>query len=180
MEDIKKQTEELIDNLKATCASYGLGNDGNEFKIITQMFLYKFLNDKFGYELKNIDERFKKVEHWETEFEKLTNDEYEELMLFMGDNAKLKKEHLLSNLFNNMNQDNIAEYLDDTLIGIANYNNAIFSVRTDSNAKIELFERISNYITDPSKRNDFARAIISKLCNFNFEKAFGLGYDFLQ
>ena len=78
MEDIKKQTEELIDNLKATCASYGLGNDGNEFKIITQMFLYKFLNDKFGYELKNIDERFKKVEHWETEFEKLTNDEYEE------------------------------------------------------------------------------------------------------
>lgn len=130
MEDIKKQTEELIDNLKATCASYGLGNDGNEFKIITQMFLYKFLNDKFGYELKNIDERFKKVEHWETEFEKLTNDEYEELMLFMGDNAKLKKEHLLSNLFNNMNQDNIAEYLDDTLIGIANYNNAIFSVRT--------------------------------------------------
>ena len=178
MEDIKKQTEELIDNLKATCASYGLGNDGNEFKIITQMFLYKFLNDKFGYELKNIDERFKKVEHWETEFEKLTNDEYEELMLFMGDNAKLKKEHLLSNLFNNMNQDNIAEYLDDTLIGIANYNNAIFSVRTDSNARIELFERISNYITDPSKRNDFARAIISKLCNFNFEKAFGLGYDF--
>ena len=104
MEDIKKQTEELIDNLKATCASYGLGNDGNEFKIITQMFLYKFLNDKFGYELKNIDERFKKVEHWETEFEKLTNDEYEELMLFMGDNAKLKKEHLLSNLFNNMNK----------------------------------------------------------------------------
>ena len=44
MEDIKKQTEELIDNLKATCAGYGLGNDGNEFKIITQMFLYKFLN----------------------------------------------------------------------------------------------------------------------------------------
>jgi len=31
-------------------ASYGLGNDGNEFKIITQVFLYKFLNDKFAYD----------------------------------------------------------------------------------------------------------------------------------
>jgi len=30
-----------------------LGNDGNEFKIITQVFLYKFTNDKFAYEVKN-------------------------------------------------------------------------------------------------------------------------------
>lgn len=176
--DIEKDTKELIDNLKTTCASFGLGNDGNEFKIITQVFLYKFLNDKFGYELKELDERFKKVEHWEEEFAKLTDDEYENLMLFMDEDAKLKKEHTLSCLFNHMNQDNIAELFDDTLIDIANYNNSIFSVKTDSKAKIELFERISNYITDPSKRNGFAKAIISKLCNFNFESAFGLGYDF--
>lgn len=42
------QTKALIDNLKAVCANYGLGNDGNEFKIITQVFLYKFMNDKFS------------------------------------------------------------------------------------------------------------------------------------
>ena len=46
------KTKQLIDSLKGICASYGLGNDGNEFKIITQVFLYKFLNDKFAYELK--------------------------------------------------------------------------------------------------------------------------------
>ena len=46
--EFKAKTEELIDNLKGTCANYGLGNDGNEFKIITQVFLYKFMNDKFG------------------------------------------------------------------------------------------------------------------------------------
>ena len=40
------KTKQLIDSLKGICASYGLGNDGNEFKIITQVFLYKFLNDK--------------------------------------------------------------------------------------------------------------------------------------
>ena len=49
--DLKEKTIRLIDDLKATCQSYGLGNDGNEYKIITQIFLYKFLNDKFGYEL---------------------------------------------------------------------------------------------------------------------------------
>ena len=50
---IKEKTIELIDALKATCQTYGMGNDGNEYKIITQVFLYKFLNDKFGNELKN-------------------------------------------------------------------------------------------------------------------------------
>ena len=51
---IKDKTIALIDALKATCQTYGMGNDGNEYKIITQVFLYKYLNDKFGFELKKI------------------------------------------------------------------------------------------------------------------------------
>ncbi len=47
--DFQKQAITLIDDLKGVCANYGLGNDGNEFKIITQIFLYKFLNDKFAH-----------------------------------------------------------------------------------------------------------------------------------
>ena len=45
-QNFETQTKALIDDLKSVCANYGLGNDGNEFKIITQVFLYKFLNDK--------------------------------------------------------------------------------------------------------------------------------------
>ena len=37
-----------MDDLKATCQTYGMGNDGNEYKIITQVFLYKFLLDKYA------------------------------------------------------------------------------------------------------------------------------------
>ena len=37
MSDIKEKTLRLIDGLKATCQSYGMGNDGNEYKIITQV-----------------------------------------------------------------------------------------------------------------------------------------------
>ena len=36
--NIKENTIELIDALKATCQTYGMGNDGNEYKIITQVF----------------------------------------------------------------------------------------------------------------------------------------------
>lgn len=40
---IKEKTIALIDALKSTCQTYGMGNDGNEYKIITQVFLYKWL-----------------------------------------------------------------------------------------------------------------------------------------
>ena len=39
MSAIKEKTIQLIDALKATCKAYGMGNDGNEYKIITQVFL---------------------------------------------------------------------------------------------------------------------------------------------
>ena len=54
VEQIKNETFRLIDALKATCQQYGMGNDGNEYKIRTQVFLYKFVNDKFGYAVKQI------------------------------------------------------------------------------------------------------------------------------
>ena len=53
--EFELKVKELIDDLKGVCANYGLGNDGNEFKIITQVFLYKFLNDKFAHEVKQLE-----------------------------------------------------------------------------------------------------------------------------
>ena len=47
--EFRQKTITLIDSLKTVCANYGLGNDGNEYKIITQTVLYKFINDKFRY-----------------------------------------------------------------------------------------------------------------------------------
>ena len=49
---VEQATKNLIDSLKQACTAHGLGNSGNEYKIIVQMFLYKFFNDKFGYEAK--------------------------------------------------------------------------------------------------------------------------------
>ena len=57
VQKFSQQVRSLIDDLKSVCANYGLGNDGNEFKIITQVFLYKFLHDKFVHEIKLIDKK---------------------------------------------------------------------------------------------------------------------------
>ena len=175
------QTKELIDNLKGACTSYGLGNDGNEFKIITQVFLYKFMNDKFGYEVKKLDPKLKNSANWEKTISEYSDKDYEKLLLKMSpDSAKLKREHFLSNLHNRQNQEEFAKFFDDTLLDIAIFNNDIFSVKTGTGAKIRLFDALSNYITDPSQRDDFCRALINQLVNFSFEQIFEQKFDFFS
>ena len=52
--NITLQTKQMIDSLKAVCTNFGLGNASSEYKIITEVFLYKFLNDKFLFEAKSL------------------------------------------------------------------------------------------------------------------------------
>jgi len=181
VQDFTVKTKELIDNLKGVCASYGLGNDGNEFKIITQVFLYKFMNDKFGFEVKELDQKLKKSANWEQEITGYSDKQYEKLLLRMSaDSARLKREHFLSQLHNRQNEGEFAKLFDDTLRDIAIFNNDIFSVKTGSGTKITLFERLSDYITDSSRRDDFCRALINQLVNFSFEKIFHQKFDFFS
>ena len=180
-QDFTAQTKELIDNLKGVCTSYGLGNDGNEFKIITQVFLYKFMNDKFGYEVKQLETKLATAESWEKEIAQYSDKQYEMLLLRMNpDSAKLKREHFLSNLYNKQDKEEFAKFFDDTLRDIAIFNNDIFSVKTGTGAKIVLFDEISNYITDSSQRDNFCKAIINQLVNFSFEKIFNQKFDFFS
>ncbi|HHT9145787.1 MAG TPA: HsdM family class I SAM-dependent methyltransferase [Candidatus Wunengus sp. YC61] len=180
-QDFTAKTKELIDNLKGICANYGLGNDGNEFKIITQVFLYKFMNDKFGYEVKELDSKLKNSTNWEQEIAKYSDKQYEMLLLRMSpDSAKLKREHFLSNLHNRQNKEEFAKYFDDTLRDISIFNNEIFSVKTGTGAKITLFDELSNYITDSSQRDNFCRALVNQLVNFSFEKIFHQKFDFFS
>ena len=174
-----EQTKALVDKLKSTCGNYGLGNDGNEYKIIVQIFLYKFLNDKFAYEVKQVDEKLKNAENWEQEVAKYSEEQYRELLFKINpSSAQLKREHYISYLFSRQNQPEFATLLDDTLRDIAISNNDIFAVKTGKGEKIQLFETISNYISDVSERDNFARAIINPLTNFSFEKMFTQKFDF--
>ena len=178
-QEFKDKTKALIDSLKSICANYGLGNDGNEFKIITQTFLYKFLNDKFAFEAKKIDKKVAKSEKWEEVLVAMSEDELEMLQLQMGgDTARLKPHHFISYLFSQQNAPDFAKLFDDTLRDIALTNNDVFAVKTDGGAKVVLFDRISDYIADESKRDAFCRAIINKLVEFSFERIFTQKFDF--
>lgn len=161
-----EQTKALIDSLKTICANYGLGNDGNEFKIISQAFLYKFLNDKYDFEVKQI-----RKENPDEPIEFVNMD-------IEGKTAVLKPEHSIKYLSERQNGADFAKLFDDTLTDIAACNAELFSVKTEGGAKIVLFERISQYITDEGRRDDFCRALISKLAGFSFEAIFAQKFDF--
>ena len=177
--EFQQKTKTLIDSLKSICANYGLGNDGNEFKIITQTFLYKFLNDKFAFEAKKLDDTIAKAEKWEEALAAMSEDDLDMLQLQMGgDTARLKPQHFISYLFSQQNAPDFAKLFDDTLIDIAISNNDVFAVKTDGGAKVVLFDRISQYIADDSKRDAFCRAIINKLVEFSFERIFTQKFDF--
>lgn len=181
--DIKEQTIRLIDELKATCANYGMGNDGNEYKIITQVFLYKFLNDKFGYELKNarsdIAKKIKEADKWEVAYAALSDNERMLLQSSLSaDVPVLEPYHLISNLWNQQSKGDFDAIFDNTMTDIAEKNADIFSTQTTDNTKIPLFETLTNFVTDTAHRADFARALVDKLVNFSFEAAFERHYDF--
>ena len=175
----QEQTRTLIDDLKAICANYGLGNDGNEFKIITQAFLYKFLNDQFASAVKKTQPHIAKADKWEEVLTSMECEQYEMLLLSLPAGiAHLKPVHFIGYLFNSQNQENFAQTFDDTLIDIASSNTDVFSIKTEGGAKVVLFDRVSNFIADESKKDDFCRAIINKLVGFSFEHIFSKGFDF--
>ena len=173
----EQQTKTLIDDLKSVCANYGLGNDGNEFKIITQVFLYKFLNDKFVYEIKQLDDNIANAESWEDALSALNEDDYEMLLMQLSEStARISPDHFISSLFAKQNEPNFADIFDNTLTDIARENSDIFSVLTEGGEKIVLFENLSKYVTD--KRDEFCKAIVNKLTGFSFEHIFHEKFDF--
>jgi type I restriction enzyme M protein len=177
--DIRQKTTDLIDALKATCQTYGMGNDGNEYKIITQVFLYKFLNDKFGHEVKKISSKLANSKNWENTYKEMSKDEVLDLFDTLSpDVPRLLPEHLIANLWNQQSKGDFDLIFDSTMIDIADKNIDIFSTQTSVNTKIPLFEKLTPFVTDDSARANFARALVDRLVNFSFEKAFEKNYDF--
>ena len=176
-QQFEQQTKALIDNIKKVCANYGLGNDGNEFKVITQVFLYKFLNDKYVFEIKKIDKKLAEVDNWEEVFSTYSDNDIAKLNMRLKPSiARIRPDHFITSLFNKQDKPNFAEIFDTTLTDIAKDNSDIFSVLTEGGEKIVLFENLSKYVTDD--RDKFCKAIVNKLTDFSFENIFNEKFDF--
>ncbi|WQY02942.1 type I restriction-modification system subunit M [Helicobacter pylori] len=178
---IKQDTLSLIDDLKVICTSFGLGNDGNEYKIITQCFLYKFLCDKFEFffeqEFPNKTIR---------DYKDFKKEEKEDFFLTLSDKKlpKLAYDELLNYLFEKHFNDNDLHLKLDAIFNRISSNNAeLFNTKSTDKTTIALFESVSPYINEESKRANFTRVLLDKLKKFNFKQAFlnlqnQQGYDF--
>lgn len=182
--NISDATIALIDSLKSTTNAFGLAGTGSEYRIVTEMFLYKFFNDKFGYEAKLDEEygkRLRNAEKWDAEYDTFTDKEVEDLFSYLPASVpRLRPEHTLSHLYNASSQGDFSTLLDQTLVDIANLNARNFSVSTSGKNKVNIFNTITNYVTDTQKRDEFARSLMRNVASFNFEDVFGEKYDFFS
>lgn len=176
----QQQTRDLIDGLKAVCASNGLGNDGNEYKIIVQTFLYKLLCDKFAHEMKKLDRKLADAPDWISTWKKLPKEKRNYLEHDLPpDTPLLTAEQLIPSLFNRQAEPGFARLFDNTLIAISVANSDIFAIKTDDGERVPLFDRLSEYVTGSAEKKDaFVRALFNKLVDVSFERLFEQKYDF--
>ena len=182
--NITESTIALIDSLKSTTSEFGLAGTGGEYKIVIEIFLYKFFNDKFGYEAKKdkvYGERLRRAEKWDAEYDTFTDEEVEDLFSYLTSSVpRLKPEHTLAHLYNATGKGDFSTLLDATLIDIAKINSDTFSVSTSGKSRVNIFSAVTTYVTDTQKRDEFAKSLMRKVASFNFEDVFTEKYDFFS
>lgn len=171
--------ENLVDRIKGILTSAGLGGEAGEYKLVTQSFLYEFLNDKFLYEAKKEDSA-NDYQH----LMNLNDDDYEMLQLSLdGNSAQIQRKDLIETIYNQQNVDNFSEVFDTALNDIALDNNDLFSVETAGNTQVRLFDAhlIEDNIQDGSQRDHVARELIKLLASTKFDSSiFDEGFDFFS
>lgn len=181
IEEIKNQTYALIDDLKKTTTENGLAGSGNEYVVIVEIFLYKFLNDKFIYEAKKENPALANAEDFFAALDAMSEDDYEEMCDSMLDTIILKKEHLIPFLAKRQNEDKFAELFDSTLESIASENSDIFYILNEDETRVSIMKPISDVVSGgTNKKNAFCRSLIGDVASFSFENAFEAGYDFFS
>lgn len=168
LQEFLDKIKSMIDDLKTLSSDLGLANTGDEYKIIAELFTYKFLNDKLDYDFENRNDK---------------EESLEEFVYFVDDNtAKMKKEHLIKNLYQKQNEPNFHKILDTVLEEISDLNEDIYSIETANGNKKPLFEPLSLYLRDEDKELELAKRAINILANekYKFNGIYQGGFDYFS
>lgn len=176
--ELEINIKSIIDDLKGLCSTNGLSNTAGEEIVVTSVFLYKFLNDKFIANLKafakDIDVPYEEI---------IANNDYMDGFYdSYPQDVAFAYEDTIDFLVGSLNDNDFYKKFDETLVRISNYEmNDAFSVDTAEGTKKPLFTPLSSYV-EPSKRNAFARSIFSYITRdrFDFGGAFEDNYDFFS
>lgn len=174
---LEKQIKLMIDDLKGLSASNGLANQASEEVVITSVFLYKFLNDKF---MANLKAFAADIDMSTDEILRNENDEMDAFFDTYPQDVAFKYEDTIEYLINRVSSDTFYKKFDDALERISNYpQNEEFSVQLADGTRKPLFTRITENV-ESSKRNNFAKNIFGIISQdrFDFSDAFESNFDF--
>jgi len=177
IQQMEDRIKEIIDSLKGLCATNGLSNQAEEERIITSVFLYKFLNDKFMHNLGQFAEEIG------LSVEDVLKNENDELDAFYDANATevaFEYKDTIQYLINSVEQKDFYKQFDEALVRISSsVRNEMFSVETAEGTNKPLFDPISTPV-EPSAKNNFAKAIFGIIAQekFDFSRAFQGNFDF--
>lgn len=177
MYKLETKIKEIIDDLKGLCATNGLSNQAEEERIITSVFLYKFLNDKFIYNLTQFAQELNMT------IDEVLANENDEMDAFYDAHAQdvaFGYEDTINYLINKVSGDKFYEEFDNALVRISNsVKNEIFNISTAEGSRKVLFEPVTTAVA-PSARNNFAKSIFAIISQekFDFGIAFEHNFDF--
>lgn len=165
---------QMIDELKGLCSQNGLANQASEERIITSVFLYKFLNDKYIFNLNK----------WADEvgltLEEILADEdlVEAFDMAHETEVSFAYADTINVLIKDVMKNDFFKRFDNALIDISNRNER-FSITTADGGFKPLFEPVCVEVQE-SKRNTFAKSIFSIISQdrFNFVDAYETSFDF--
>lgn len=176
---LETNIKSIIDDLQGLCSTMGLSNTAGEEIIVTSVFLYKFLNDKF---IANLNEFAKEID---ASIEDIIKNKDSLLDAFYDTYTRdvaFRYEDTIDYLVGFINKDNFYDMFDKTLVRISGYDeNDSFNIDTADGSKKPLFTELSTYV-EPSKRNSFAKNIFSYITRdrFDFGPTFKNNYDFFS
>lgn len=177
--ELEENIKSIIDDLQGLCSTNGLSNTAYEEVVVTTVFLYKFLNDKFVANLKKF------CSENDLEYNSVIKNEDDMLDAFYDSypqDVAFKYEDTIEYLVQHNKEDNFYKQFDDTLVRISSYKeNEAFSVETSGGEKKPLFTEICDKV-EASKRNAFARNIFSYITRdrFDFGETIDGNYDFFS
>lgn len=175
--EYERKIESMIDELQGLCSQQGLSNTASEEEVVTTVFLYKFLNDKFMYNLNKFGEDIGET------VEELLANENDELDAFYDEHSQdvmFRTEDTIESLVKHVSKDNFYEHFDAALERISNYEaNDKFKVEEADGTRLPLFTRLSDLVSRDSK-NGFAVSIFSIITQekFQFQDAYENSFDF--
>lgn len=174
---LENKIKQIIDELKGLCQTNGLANQASEEVVITSVFLYKFLNDKFMANLKVFADEIG------ISYEEVLKNENAEMDAFYdtySQNVAFTYDETIEYLINKVSYNEFYKLFDDALEKISNHTkNEVFSVETADGTRKPLFTRITENV-EVSKRNNFAKNIFGIISQekFDFGDAFKENFDF--